>query len=216
MSDSSRSTLRIVQIALWVLVASAAAYLIVPRFVPAPPTGLVAAPATRLGPGVPMTAPFTLINDEGATVTEKSFAGKPGAWFYGFTNCPDICPTALAEMAALLQGLGTDADHINAVFVTVDPERDTQAVMKEYTEAFDARITGLTGELAAITQMASARFVPFEKIPLGDTYAMQHPAGFYLTDVHGNFAGTLDPEESLEVKLGKLKRLVAEAKALPS
>src|SRR5690606_18340121 len=124
-----------------------------------------------LGPGVPMTSPFTLVTDEGNTVTEADFARKAGAWFYGFTNCPDICPTALAEMSQLLAELGEQADDINVVFVTVDPERDTQPVMEGYMELFDPRIVGLTGTLDQITAMAKPRFVYFEKIQQGDTYA---------------------------------------------
>lgn len=192
---------------LWVVVAILAAVLIVPRFLPQP--DVVAGAVTSLGPGVAMDAPFELVDEDGKDVTEAAFAGKASAWFYGFTHCPDVCPTALAEMATLLQQLGADAARLNAVFVTVDPERDTVDVIKPYVDYFDPRIIGLTGGLPNIAAMVKARFASFEKLPLdGGDYAMQHPASIYLVDAQGAFAGTLDPEEGLDTKLAKLKKLV--------
>ena len=200
-------TLRIFQIGLWVLVAAAAAFLIVPRLLPQP--DVVVGEVRQLGPGAAMNGPFQLVSEDGAAVTEAAFAGKPGAWFYGFTNCPDVCPTALAEMAALLEKLGPDAGKLNAVFVAVDPERDTAEVLKPYVDNFDPRIIGLTGSLEQVSAMAKSRFVYFEKMPVeGGDYAMEHPAGIFLVDSDGTFKGTLDPEEPLDVKLGKLKKLI--------
>lgn len=207
MASKASLGLRIFQIGLWLLVAMAVAYLVVPRLLPQPV--VVAGPVTQLGPGVAMNAPFQLVNEDGKAVTEADFAGKASLWFYGFANCPDICPTALAEMAALLTQLGPDADKLNAVFVTVDPERDTVEVLKPYVDYFDPRIIGLTGELANVEAMAKARFVSFEKIPgEGDSYAMQHPALIYLVDANGEFAGTLDDKEAMDVKMGKLRKLI--------
>lgn len=203
--------LRIFQIVLWLLVLAALVYMALPRFFPPPTvTGAagVSGPVTSLGPGVAMDGPFQLVDEDGTAVSEADFAGKPGAWFYGFTNCPDVCPTALAELATLLAELGPDAAKLNAVFVTVDPERDTVDVMKSYVDFFDPRIIGLTGELAKIEAMAKSRFVSFEKIAQDGGYAMQHPALIYLVAADGTFAGTLDDKESLETKLGKLKKLV--------
>lgn len=205
--------LRLFQIGLWLLVLGAVLYMVLPRFfepsrVTETAAGVsVAVPS--LGPGVAMNAPFQLINEDGKAVTEADFAGKASLWFYGFANCPDIGPTALAEMAALLTQLGPDAEKLNAVFVTVGPERDTVAILKDYVDYFDPRIIGLTGELAKVEAMAKSRFVTFEKIPgEGDNYAMQHPALIYLVDANGEFAGTLDDKEAIDVKLGKLKKLV--------
>jgi protein SCO1/2 len=204
MAIKAPRTLRIFQIVLWLLVLVAVAYMVVPRFLPAPQQ------AAELGPGVPLTAPFSLVNEDGETITQASFTGKPGAWFYGFTNCPDVCPTALSEMAALLTSLGPDADKLNAVFVTVDPERDTVSVMKDYVDYFDPRIIGITGELAAVEAMAKSRFVSFAKVPgEGGEYDMQHSASIFLTNAKGEFVGTLDAEEPLDVKLGKLRRLIS-------
>lgn len=74
------------------------------------------------------------MNQDGAPVTQADFLGKPSAWFYGFTHCPDVCPTALAEMSAILEALGPDADKLQVVFVSVDPERDTPEIMKDYVD----------------------------------------------------------------------------------
>lgn len=206
--------LRIFQIGLWLLVLGAVVYLVLPRFLPGSNQVTITPVAvsgtqSSLGPGVAMNTPFQLVNEDGKAVTEADFAGKPGAWFYGFTNCPDVCPTALAEMAGLLSQLGPDAEKLNAVFVTVDPERDTLDIMKGYVDYFDPRIIGLTGELADVRAMAKARFVQFEKVPReGGDYAMQHPASTYLVDANGEFAGTLDAEEPMDIKLGKLRKLI--------
>lgn len=205
MPSSAPRGLRIFQVALWLTLAVVAAYMVLPRFLAPQPAGISGA---QLTPDAPMDAPFALVSDEGKTVTEQDFAGKPSVWFYGFTNCPDICPTALAEIGVLLNELGTDAEKINAVFVTVDPERDTPSVLNDYMTYFDPRIVGLTGDLDAVTQMAKGRFVQFAKIPQGETYAMQHPAGIFLVDAAGRFAGTLDPDETMAVKLAKVRRLL--------
>ncbi len=192
------------QLTMWGLVLGAVAYFLVPAYLPAP-----VAAATSLGPGVALDGPFRLVNEDGQPMTEADFAGKPGVWFYGFMNCPDVCPTALAEIGTLMGQLGSDADKLNAVFVTVDPERDTPELMKAYVDYFDPRIIGLTGDLDEITRMTAARFVAFEKVPYEDGgYAMQHPATIYLVRADGTFAGTLDAEEGMEVKLQKLQKLV--------
>lgn len=196
-------TLRIFQLVLWLFVLGVVAYMVLPRF-------LTPAATAQLTPGVRLTAPFQLVDQDGQPVTEKAFTGKAGAWFYGFTTCPDVCPTALAELATLLKELGPEAAKLNAVFVTVDPERDTPAVMKPYVEFFDARIIGLTGDLASIAAMAKSRFVYFAKLPRDDGgYDVQHSAGILLTNASGEFVGTLDPEEPIAVKLGKLQKLLA-------
>lgn len=155
--------------------------------------------------------PFQLVNQDGAAVTEASFLGKPSAWFYGFTHCPDVCPTALAEMSALLEELEPDADKLNVVFVSVDPERDTPEIMKEYVEYFDDRITGLTGDLAQISTMAKDRYIFFEKEPMeGGDYLMQHQASIQLVTADGRFFGTLATEEGFDTRMAKLRRLIGQ------
>lgn len=189
---------------MWLLVLGAAVYISLPQFLPPAPR--------QLAPNVMLNTPFSLVDQNGAPVTEANFASKPTAWFYGFTHCPDVCPTTLSEMTALLERLGPDANKINMVFVTVDPERDTAEVMKGYVEAFDKRIVALTGELAQIEKMAKDRFFVFSKEPLeGGGYTMNHSASTYLTRANGEFVGTLDFEEGLDVKLEKVRRLISSA-----
>jgi protein SCO1/2 len=209
-------SLRLFQYGLWTLLLAAIVYTVLPRFLtPATPVAetavAIAAAQPTLGPGVAMNAPFKLLDENGSVITEADFAGRPSAWYYGFTACPDVCPAALTEFTAILEQLGPDADKLRMVFVTVDPERDPPEVLDPYLDFFDSRITGVTGELEAITQMARDRFVKFEKIPQGDTYAMQHPAGIFLVDATGQFAGTLDPEESIDIKVQKVRRLLGSA-----
>ncbi|MEQ9637834.1 MAG: SCO family protein [Devosia marina] len=194
-------SLRVLRIVLWalVLVAGAgAAYL----FLSARNAPVDAGPAVY-------ATPFTLIDQDGNEVTEADFLGKPSAWFYGFTHCPDVCPTTLSEMSALLEALGPDADRLQAVFVSVDPERDDVATMKDYVEYFDDRIVGLTGSLEDVSAMAKARYIFFEKVPLdGGDYTMEHSASVHLADAGGSFFGTLDGEEPFDTRLQKLRRLI--------
>ena len=157
-----------------------------------------------------LSAPFTLTNQNGEVVTRDAFNGRPTAWFFGFTACPDVCPTALAELSARLVALGPDASKLNVVFVSVDPERDTPEVLRNYLSAFDARIVGLTGTRSDIDAMAAAYFARQEKVPLEDgTYTMDHTAVVMLAAADGAFRGTLDPHEDAEVQLTKLRRLVS-------
>ena len=165
---------------------------------------------TALGPGVVLHVPFTLITHEGRTVGQSDFRNKPTAWFFGFTHCPDVCPTTLMQMTDHLAKLGPDAVRLNVVFVTVDPERDTQLVLKDYLSAFDSHIVGLTGSKSEIERLAKGYFVYFAKVPLKNGgYTMDHSAMVFLTDKTGRFAGTLDYHEPAETSLAKLKRLVA-------
>lgn len=153
--------------------------------------------------------PFELVDQDGAVVTEANYLGKPSAWFYGFTHCPDVCPTALAEMSAILEALGPDADKVQVVFVSVDPERDTPDVMKDYVEYFDPRIDGLTGSLEGVAAMAKDRYIFFEKVPMeGGDYQMEHQASIQLVDAQGQFFGTLVSEEGFNVRLAKVRRLI--------
>ncbi|ODT76355.1 MAG: hypothetical protein ABS76_31490 [Pelagibacterium sp. SCN 64-44] len=202
--------LRVFHLFLWLSVLAAMAYLVVPSLLqrmPPPPAVRVEAPA--LGPGVSLNMPFELVDQNGRTVTEEDFQGIPVAWFYGFTFCPDVCPTALSEMSQQLETLGPDADRLRMVFVSVDPERDNVAVMKQYVDYFDPRIIGLTGSLDAVTTMAKSRFIYFQKVPLeGDDYTMDHSANIYLTDAEGDFVGTLDDKEPFDIRLGKVRKLI--------
>jgi len=153
--------------------------------------------------------PFTLVDQTGATVTEAALRGHPSAMFFGYTFCPDVCPTTLADMTLWLDDLGADADKLKVYFVTVDPERDTQEHMAEYLQAFDPRIVGLTGDRAAVDAMLAAFRVYSRKTGEdGDYYLMDHTASVYLLDENAQFVGTVDYQEDTETVLAKLKRLV--------
>lgn len=159
--------------------------------------------------GASIGGPFTLTDQNGNTVTEASLKGHPSAIFFGYTSCPDICPTTLYDMTELMKELGPDADKLKVYFVSVDPERDTREVMAEYISAFDPRFTGLTGTREQVDQIVSAYRVYARKVDRDKgPYLMDHTATVYLLDDQGNFAGTLDYHEASETALAKLKRLI--------
>ena len=152
--------------------------------------------------------PFTLVDQTGAPVTEAALKGHPSALFFGYTYCPDVCPTTLADMTLWLEQLGADADKLKVYFITVDPERDTQEQMAAYLGAFDPRIVGLTGDRAAIDRMLEAYRVYSRKVGEDEYYTMDHTASVYLLDSNAQFVGTVDYQEKLETVMEKLRRLV--------
>ncbi len=150
---------------------------------------------------VAIGGPFQLIDQSGRAVTEQDFKGRPFLVFFGFTNCPDICPTTLFDVSEVMRALGRDADRTAALFVTVDPERDTPEKMKDYLSSFDPHLRGLTGDPAAIAAAEKAYRVYSKKIPTdGGGYTMDHTAIVYLMDKQGNFVAPFNlkrrPEES--------------------
>lgn len=139
--------------------------------------------------------PFTLTTAEGKTLTDKDLRGAPFLVFFGFTHCPDICPTKLFEISEVLRAAGTKGEKLKALFVTVDPERDTAETMKSYLGSFDPRIIGLTGERAAIDAAVKAYRAYARKVPLKDgDYTMDHTALVYLMDKNGGFVGAFNIE----------------------
>lgn len=166
--------------------------------------------ATANQPGAPLGGAFELIDHDGQPVSEAIFRGKPSVTLFGFTYCPDICPTGLMQMAAWAAELGTDADKLSFYFVTVDPERDNTEVMHDYVTAFSERITGITGEPEAVRAMTRDYKIYSRKVPLDDGgYTMDHTASMILQDADGNFVGTIAHAEASETALAKLRRLVA-------
>jgi protein SCO1/2 len=137
--------------------------------------------------------PFHLEDQSGKLVTEQDVQGKPFLVFFGYTHCPDVCPTTLFDMSQVMKKLGPDADRINALFITVDPERDTPALMKDYMSNFDPHLRGLTGDQAAINTAIKEYRVYAKKIPLKDgDYTMDHTAIVYLMDKNGDFVAPFD------------------------
>lgn len=196
--------LKTIRILLWTVVAlaiaGAAAY-----FYFAQPSGGPFQPAVAIG------GPFKLSSSSGETIDSESLKGRPFAVFFGFTHCPEVCPTTLYEMSNALGKLGEEAKDLQVFFVTVDPERDTAEFMKSYLTSFDPRIVGLRptpGELPAVAKSYRAFY---ERVATSDgDYTMNHTALVYLMDRQGKFFGTLDYEEKPDVRLTKLRRLLKE------
>jgi protein SCO1 len=156
------------------------------------------------GPGPSaIGGPFTLTGQDGKPITDQDLKGKPFLVFFGYTHCPDICPTTLFEVSEVLHALGKDADRVNALFITVDPDRDTAAVMKDYLSSFDPHFRGATGTQQQIDTVAKEYRVYAKKVPTKDgDYSMDHSAVVYLMDKEGRFVAPF-----------KLKRPPAEAAA---
>ena len=162
------------------------------------------------GAEIGIDGPFRLTTHDGRSVTEADFKGKVTAWFFGFTNCPDVCPTTLTEFTNLLRDLGPKAGEFTPVLVTVDPERDTQPVLGEYMEAFDPRIVALTGAQEQVDVVVKGLQGYYRKQPLdGGGYSMDHTATVYLLDSTGRFEGTLDFHEDSKTRLAKVERLLS-------
>jgi protein SCO1/2 len=152
---------------------------------------------------------FSLVDDTGRAFTERDLLGKPAMVYFGFTYCPEVCPTTLTHMSAWLQGLGPAASGLRAVFVTVDPERDTAAQMKEYLSGFDPRILGLTGTPAQIAQIAGDYKVYYKKVPLpGGSYTMDHSSLVYLMDAKGQLAGLISYDDPQAKAIAALQALL--------
>jgi len=159
---------------------------------------------------VQIGGPFQLVDMNGRPVTEKTLLGKPTAIFFGFTYCPEVCPTTMAEMTAWLKALGPDADRLNVVFVSVDPERDTPEQLKLYLSNFDRRIQGFTGPPDAVARTAKAYRVYYQKVATeGGGYTMDHSSAIYLFDAQGRFVEPIGyggpPERGLDQLRALLK-----------
>lgn len=153
--------------------------------------------------------PFTLASAKGGEVSSESLKGKPYALFFGFTHCPEVCPTTLYEMSSTLAKLGDDAKDFRVFFITVDPERDTLAAMKDYVANFDARMEALVPTPDQLQQIARDFRVYFAKVPTSDGgYTMDHTATIFLMNAEGHFAGTIAFGEAPEMREAKLRRLL--------
>ena len=132
--------------------------------------------------------PFSLVDQNSKPITDKDMSGHPFLVFFGFTHCPDVCPTTLFEVSEIFRALGPSAKDVRALFVTVDPERDTPAVLKDYLASFDPRVIGVTGDSEAIAAVVKAYRVYAKKVPLdGGGYTMDHTALVYLMGKDGRF-----------------------------
>ncbi|QDF40660.1 SCO family protein [Bradyrhizobium symbiodeficiens] len=151
--------------------------------------------------------PFQLTDQNGKAVTDKSLKGKPTLIFFGYTHCPDVCPTSLFEISEVLRALGRDADKVNAVFISVDPERDTPAIMKDYLSSFDPHLEGLSGDPAETAKVITSYRVYAKKVPTKDgDYTMDHTALIYLMDRDGRFVSPFNLKRTPDEAAADLKK----------
>lgn len=151
--------------------------------------------------------PFQLTDQTGRAVTEADFKGKPFLVFFGFTHCPDICPTALFEMSETFRRLGPDAEKISALFISVDPARDTPEKLKEYLQSFHPRITALTGTPEQVAAVTKAYKAYYKKVPLdGGDYTVDHSAIVYLMDRYGRFVAPFNLKRPADEAAAELRR----------
>ena len=151
-------------------------------------TGKPPAVITQVATPSAVGGPFQLVDQNAKAITDKDIKGYPTLVFFGFTNCPDVCPTTLFEVSEIMRSLGKDADRVKALFVSVDPERDTPEKIKDYLQSFDPHLVGVTGSPESIAAMGKAYRVYFKKVPLdGGGYTMDHTAIVYLMDKDGRF-----------------------------
>ncbi|HEX3162392.1 MAG TPA: SCO family protein [Pseudolabrys sp.] len=174
-------------------------------------TGVFLYATGNLGSNSPGTSaiggPFKLVDQNGASVTDADIKGRPFLVFFGYTHCPDICPATLFEVSEVMRALGKDADRTGALFITVDPERDTPAAMKDYLSSFDSHLRGATGDRAAIDAAEKAYRVYAKKVPTtnGD-YSMDHTALVYLMDKQGRFVAPFSLKRRPEDAAADLRR----------
>jgi protein SCO1/2 len=168
------------------------------------PQGVAGSPlASAIG------GPFELVDQNGKTVTEAALKGKWSLIYFGYTHCPDACPTALNDISIALGELGAKRDQVRPVFITVDPERDTPEALKSYVTAFDAPITALTGTPEQVAKAAKDYRVYYAKHPEpGGDYSMDHSSVIYVMDPQGRFTATFTHESSPEQIADRLKKLV--------
>jgi protein SCO1/2 len=169
------------------------------------------APITERSQQLPLDTlggPFTLVGSDGQPFSSSRLAGKPAAVFFGFTNCPDVCPTTLARLAQLRKQLGKGDEGFSIVFISVDPERDRPEDVGRYARLFDTPIVGLTGNPAQIERVKNQFGVFSQKVPTpGGGYSVDHTATVFLLDRNGKFVATLAPDEGNPAALDKLRRI---------
>lgn len=167
------------------------------------------------GPGGPAAVtiggPLRLTDQDGKPFDSTSLAGKPYAVFFGYTHCPDVCPTTLSEISRAQDEIGAPAKDFTTIFVTVDPERDTPAVMKEYISNFNGNTIGLSGTPEQVAEAAKEFRVFYKKVPTSDGgYSMDHTAVLYLMDAKGQFKDVIAYSEDHARYVEKIKKLLAE------
>jgi protein SCO1/2 len=159
--------------------------------------------------GGPGGGEFALVDQRGAPVDRTIFTGHPSLLFFGYTHCPDVCPTTMGEMQGWFEALGEEGKTLRGVFVTVDPARDTPELLDGYVSWVSDRIVALTGEQSEIDKVVKDWGASAEKVGEGDDYLMNHTASVFLVDARGQFVGTIAYGEDTDTALGKIRRLIA-------
>lgn len=203
-TPTPRSSMKSLRLALWFVVLVAAGFALYAV------TNRPGDPPESGGYADSVGGPFTLTAADGSTVTERDLAGKPFAIFFGFTRCPDVCPTTLARLTQLRKRLGEDGDRFEIVFVSVDPESDSPEDIGNYVALFDTPIVGLTGTPDQLAQITGAYHVFYEKVPIdGGGYTIDHSASVFLMDSDGRLQSIIDHHEDADNALAKLEQLIA-------
>jgi len=198
--------MRTLRIVLWALVLVAGAILAIFLLTPRPDSSSQGNAIELAGFG----GPFTLVGADGKAFSSSRLNGRPHALFFGFTHCPDVCPTTLARLVRLREQLGKGAGTFDVVFVTVDPERDGPAEVGKYAELFGSPVIGLTGSPAQIAQVKKQFGIYSRKVPdSSGNYSVDHTATVLLFGRDGKFVATISPDEPDSAALAKLKRISA-------
>lgn len=155
---------------------------------------------------------YALVSHTGAPLDQTMLVGQPSLLFFGFTHCPDVCPTTMAEMQYWFEALGDDAGDLKGYFVTVDPERDTPEIIEGYVSWVSERLVGVTGAPEEIAKIVDAWHVYAEKVPTGgDDYTMNHTASVFLLNSKGQFVSTISYGENVDTALKKIRKLLENA-----
>ncbi len=161
----------------------------------------------------PFGVPFQLVAQDGNPITEKAFQEKPTALFFGFTHCPEVCPTTLFELNGWLEKVDPDGTRLQAYMVTVDPERDTPEILDQYVSNVSKRIVGISGAPDKVAEMIKGFRVYAKKVPVDEgqpdgDYTMDHTASVFLLDAGGRFSGTIAYGENPDTAVKKLENLI--------
>lgn len=195
------STLSRVRLGLWaaVIVAAVAATII---FIMAPPKA-----GGGIGGGT-----YSVVDQRGNALDQTMLVGQPSLMFFGFTHCPDVCPTTMGEMAGWFEALGEEAEPLKAYFVTVDPTRDTPEMLNDYVSWVSDHLTAVTGSQAEIDKLVRAWGVVAERVEgEGGDYTMNHTASVFLINARGEFEGTIAYGETQEMAVAKIRKLLQKA-----
>jgi protein SCO1/2 len=201
-------SLRALRVVLWVLILAIAgglgAYVWLRDEAPKRNDTTLLKPVTGIG------GPFSLLDQKRRPFTEKELEGKPTALFFGYTFCPDVCPTTLLEATTWMKDLGAESDRLRIVFVSVDPDRDTPEKLDQYMASFDERFVGLSGSREETDRIVKAYRVFARKVEgAGGDYTMDHTAAVYHLDAQARFVGVINFQEPTDKAMVKIRQLLA-------